>query len=281
VQVTCSYLVCATPRSGSTLLCEALTNTGLAGQPAEYFEALKTSGLPRRPSEYFTHLNDSELTALLQDYTQADDPSSVSTPHIHTDYERYLADVLEKGTTPNGVFGAKVMWGYLDDFVSHLHEITRYRNIPAPEIFTHIFPHLHYITITRQDKIRQAISLWKAIQTQVWREEVIPANQQRPPIKLTFHFAAIDHLIQQIIDHEAAWQNFFAEHNIQPFAVVYEDLAQSYEATACDILRYLRIPIPENFTLIEPQMKQQADALSEEWVQRYVETKQAQEQQSA
>jgi LPS sulfotransferase NodH len=32
-----SYLVCATPRSGSFLLCEALKNTALAGQPEEYF----------------------------------------------------------------------------------------------------------------------------------------------------------------------------------------------------------------------------------------------------
>ena len=48
-----SYLVCATPRSGSTLLCHALDQTGVAGRPAEYFEALSRSGLPRRPHEYF------------------------------------------------------------------------------------------------------------------------------------------------------------------------------------------------------------------------------------
>ena len=46
---TISYLVCATPRSGSTLLCHLLDETGLAGHPEEYFEALRHSGLPRRP----------------------------------------------------------------------------------------------------------------------------------------------------------------------------------------------------------------------------------------
>jgi len=34
---TISNMICATPRSGSTLLCEALRNTGLAGNPDEYF----------------------------------------------------------------------------------------------------------------------------------------------------------------------------------------------------------------------------------------------------
>ena len=47
------YFVCTTPRSGSTVLCEALTLTGVAGRPAEYFEALVHSNLPRQPHEYF------------------------------------------------------------------------------------------------------------------------------------------------------------------------------------------------------------------------------------
>lgn len=32
-----SYLICATPRCGGYLLFEALENTGLAGNPGEYF----------------------------------------------------------------------------------------------------------------------------------------------------------------------------------------------------------------------------------------------------
>jgi flavin reductase (DIM6/NTAB) family NADH-FMN oxidoreductase RutF len=35
-----SYMICATPRTGSTLLCEALHNTGLAGNPDECFETI-------------------------------------------------------------------------------------------------------------------------------------------------------------------------------------------------------------------------------------------------
>ncbi len=62
---TRSYLVCATPRSGSTLLCEALLATGVAGRPREYFEALKETGLPRRPREYFWGLRSPEVIRLL------------------------------------------------------------------------------------------------------------------------------------------------------------------------------------------------------------------------
>ena len=37
METNTSYLICATPRSGSFLLCEALKNTGIAGNPEEYF----------------------------------------------------------------------------------------------------------------------------------------------------------------------------------------------------------------------------------------------------
>ncbi|MBA2345033.1 MAG: hypothetical protein H0V83_08120, partial [Rubrobacter sp.] len=62
-----SYLICATPRSGSTLLCEALGNTGISGRPAEHFEVLLETGRPRRPRDYFQRSNDPNVWALLDD----------------------------------------------------------------------------------------------------------------------------------------------------------------------------------------------------------------------
>jgi LPS sulfotransferase NodH len=46
-----SYLVCATQRSGSTLLCELLKGTRVAGRPEEYFEAKPDTGLPPLPGD--------------------------------------------------------------------------------------------------------------------------------------------------------------------------------------------------------------------------------------
>ena len=58
---TRSYIVCATPRSGSTLVCKALRDTGVAGRPEEYFEALRGTGRPRRPREYFEGVDDRSI----------------------------------------------------------------------------------------------------------------------------------------------------------------------------------------------------------------------------
>jgi trehalose 2-sulfotransferase len=262
---SCSYLICATPRSGSTLLCEALNNTGLAGRPEEYFESLKGSGRPRRPLEYFTGVENPELIALLGG---SEGPPPAYT--TDTDYGEYLARTIEQATTPNGVFGAKVMWNYLNDFVSNLRTIPQYSNLPVPQLFATIFPNLYYITVIRRDKVRQAVSLWKAIQTQAWKiDEDEHPEKQSQHWPLTFNFAAIDHLKLQLEVNEAAWQQFFIQNNIAPFTVIYEDFVSTYEETALQILRHLDIAIPDRPLFSARRMKQQADALSEQWIQRY------------
>ncbi|MFL5661688.1 MAG: Stf0 family sulfotransferase [Ktedonobacteraceae bacterium] len=261
-----SYLICATPRCGSTLLCEALINTGLAGQPKEYFEHLRQTGQPRRPQEYF--LADSAIACQLGDYSRLDDEAKLSECYLGSAYSAYLAQVIEEGTTPNGVFGAKVMWGYLDDFISNLRGIPGYQELPAPDLLSTIFPNLCYIWATRRNKVRQAVSLWRAIQTWTWKQEETDGAHLVAQ-ELLFNFAAIDHLVQQIEAHEAEWQNYFATHDIQPFIVVYEELTEAYEQTALDILYYLRIPLYERLTFNGRRLKQQSDDISEEWVQRY------------
>jgi trehalose 2-sulfotransferase len=269
-----SYLICATPRSGSTLLCEALENTGVAGHPKEYFEALKETGLPRRPKEYFETLENSSVLELLGDYSRLEDVYGEPTLWDGTGYPLYLTTVLDDGTTANGVFGAKMMWEYFGDFIDNMRQIPVYREMPVPDILASVFPNLHYIRVTRCDKVRQAVSLWKAIQTWTWSQDEQSATpDQHTHKELEFHFEAIDHLVQRITAHDAAWEQFFDECGVQPCTVVYEELALAYEETALSILQYLHIPIPEGLVFGERHMKQQSDSLSEEWVRRYMELK--------
>jgi trehalose 2-sulfotransferase len=268
VQPHTSYLVCATARSGSTLLCEALKNTGLAGQPEEYFLPLN--------EDFFSK----ELWGV-------------------SSYADYIARVIKEGTSSNGVFGAKMMWAHFDDFVGKLRSIPGYERLPVPELLSTVFPNLHYIWITRSDKVRQAVSYAKAIQSDVWaivdetskislsgsrlresymknlkRSDRIEASDK--PLchssftkELEFDFAHIDFLLGRIKSHEAAWQRYFAENGIKPYTVVYEDLAVAYEQTAIEILHELNVSVSEALKILPRSMKRQADTLSEEWIQHY------------
>jgi LPS sulfotransferase NodH len=234
-----SYLICTTHRTGSTLLCEALKTTGLAGRPEEYF------------------WRDYERMWRQRWGTQT--------------YRDYLAAALARTTTPNGVFGAKVMWAYLHDFVGKVRQLPEYDNLPISALLSTLFPNLHYIYITRRDKVRQAISLWRAVQTQVWAEftDELVAPAQEP----VFDFASIEHRRQNILRHETAWQRYFAGCGVTPFTVVYEDLITARESITLDILRYLGVSIPADLSFGPRRMRKQADALTEEWVRRYYQLK--------
>ncbi len=118
-----SYLICATPRSGSTLLCDALDGTGIAGHPEEHFEVLLETGQPRQPRDYFQRSNDPEVWALLDDPEfqdvlgeyggrYAEHPARRDPSWRRPDFERLVEEALRKGTTENCVLGTKIMWAY-------------------------------------------------------------------------------------------------------------------------------------------------------------------------
>src|SRR5687767_6906049 len=93
-----AYLVCATPRSGSTLLCEALKATGVAGRPGEYFESVVATGRPPRPEAYLEGLDDPEALALLGGAAAPEPPPYSSLDGVAS-YAEHLERVREWGTT--------------------------------------------------------------------------------------------------------------------------------------------------------------------------------------
>ncbi|MFL5846370.1 MAG: Stf0 family sulfotransferase [Solirubrobacteraceae bacterium] len=264
---TCSYLVCATPRSGSTLLCHLLGQTGVAGRPEEYFEALQHSGLPRRPDEYFDrerHANIVERLAFreMPDERQERTPNELWDPAT---YDRYLAWALEEGTTPNGVFGAKLMWGYLGDFATLLRGIEGLGALPVPQLLDAVFPGLRYVQITREDKVRQAVSLWKAVQTQAWRRE---GGATAPRVEPEFSFRAINYLVRLLTAHDASWDAYFLGLGEEPLKVTYEELAAAPAPVVTRVLEHLGIDVPDDLGIDAPRLEVQADELSEDWVRR-------------
>ncbi len=263
---TRSYLVCATPRSGSTLLCDLLDQTGIAGHPEEYFEALRHSGLPRRPHEYFDperHANIVERLAFREMPEGAATPSDLWRPET---YDRYLAWALDEGTTCNGVFGAKLMWGYLGDFATLLRGIDGMAGLPVPELLGRAFPDLHYVRITRQDKVRQAVSLWRAVQTQAWQRE--PGERDAPAREPVFSFRAINFLVRQLTAHDASWDAYFLGLGQEPLKLTYEELAEAHEPVIRRVLEHLGLPVPAELGFDRPRLTIQADELSESWVAR-------------
>jgi trehalose 2-sulfotransferase len=270
---TRSYLVCATPRSGSTLLCETLERTGVAGRPREYFEALKETGVPRRPREYFWGLRSPEVIRLLPADAQIDREAERLPTWSRDDYALHLAAVLREGTTANGVFASKLMWSYFNDFLELMRGIPRFGGMGDGSLLNAAFPEVRYVFVSRSDKVRQAVSLWRALQTWVWRKGEGQGSQEPlPERRAVYSFDAIDHLLDQLRRHEDAWRGFFFRIGQQPLSLFYEDVAGDLEGSVGRVLNMLGVERPPTATATgKPAMSRQSDELSESWVQNYLE----------
>lgn len=260
---TDSYFVCATPRTGSSLLLGLLESTGIAGHPQAYF---------RTPDE--------PLWA-----------ARWRIPHRwagggsgHFAYPDYLRAALTHGRTANGVFGAKLMWGTTD-------ELTRKLGTVHPELtgqdlplLNRVFGRTRFIWLRRDDLLAQAVSWLRAEQTRRWYiggngeivakdvdrvvDEQAVDEQEVDEQAARFDPDRIGQLIRTAEQHNAAWREWFSSCGVRPYEVRYEDLDVDQTGVTHGILRFLGLD-PADARPVVAQHVRQADALNEQWITRY------------
>jgi LPS sulfotransferase NodH len=231
-----SYTIWFSQRTGSTLLCKALEATEIAGKPNEWL-------LPSNLLEHYALNTYSELQAHL----------------------------WQMGSTTNGVFGLKYSWSE-PHFSRTLETLRNFPHCPpnaGPRALTweHAFPHSRHIFMTRRNKVRLAVSWWKAIKTQEWHRAQGTAASPAD-LSEAYSFEAIDHLYCESTMREAGIQEFFSEAHIVPLTVVYEDFIQAYEETVRRVLAYLELSSTP-VTIASPYYARLADDISETWVERF------------
>lgn len=239
-----SYLVCATHRSGSNLFCQSLWLSELAGFPQECFSPTRS---PVIAEEY-------GLT-----------PPEES-------FSLYLRSLLAKRQTNNQVFGAKIMWKHVDWFREQLladDQYTGTRSENPADVLKDAFPDLKYFWVRRRDKVRQAISLYKAKQTKIYNSMQEDNGQGAGEVELVYNFDAIHKEVKRFEKEEGEWQKFFQDNQIAPYVVEYENFVKEYEETALGALRFLGVDVPVTYEQPKSHYRQLADSVNDEWYTRY------------
>lgn len=128
-----------------------------------------------------------------------------------------------------------------------------------------LFPNLQIVYIERQDKIMQAVSLYKATVTQQWHQldhehlQLVQQNFSPDINKIIF-------LKNQLEQDCAKWQAHFKLIKAQPYCVSYEDFDQNPERVLKDVYLYLENqPYHGDITL---NYKKLRDQVSEDWGER-------------
>jgi len=247
-----SYFICATPRSGSTLLCERLTASGIAGSPSEWMLP-SNEGLAR------------EMFGIAPRFA---DPT-------------YFAELLTGTASPNGVFGAKLMWPQMAQLLRG--ELWNLR-IGPPQAGIITLPDLRYIRIVRRDRVRQAVSFLLAQRTNRWQRlatqndplvaaaqragfetgDNVPAGWTLPDIRAMLadpqqRMGLLDDIaacLTEIEQQSREWDRFFAAFRAAPCNVEYEDLVANPAAVLARVLRFLDLerlaPIDFSRGLLQP-----------------------------
>ncbi len=177
--------------------------------------------------------------------------------------------MLQRGTSRNGVFGAKMMWNYFDDFRARVAELPGLDGLTFTEALDEVFPQLRIIFVRRRDKVPQAVSLWKAIQTQQWRTDSEATNGQsastRTP-ELSYDFEAIGYLLERAAPVGCPLGGLVPRDRREPIRVFYEEFVESRAVTVGRVLDELGIDPPNRTAR---RMQRQADDLSRHWVTRF------------
>jgi LPS sulfotransferase NodH len=202
-------------------------------------------------------------------------PDLLSTFH-KANYNELQEYLYKLGTTSNAVFGTNHSY-YEPHFSQLMETLRKFPACPKEEtrrtaIWETVLPNHRHIFMTRRNKIRLAVSWWRAIQSGEWH---VPHGEQRKPVDLSdkYSFDAINHLYNECSMREAGIQEFFAEGGITPLNIFYEDFIQNYEGTVHGILDYLELD-SKSITIAPPALVKTADAVAEEWIQRFREERQ-------
>jgi LPS sulfotransferase NodH len=241
-----SYILCATPRSGSTLLCDLLATTGIAGEPDSYFmDNVDPAwagrwGLPAREGK-------------------------AKAAHAR----RFLDAVLKAGRGETPVFGLRLMHRNLGDILAMSDRAFPGLATDSARLRA-AFGDILFVHLARRDRLAQAVSLVKAEQTGLWHiaQDGTEVERLAPPQPPAYDFDRIAATLSDLEAQNAGWTAWFAAEGITPFPLWYEDLSADPAGAVVRICRALGTPAPD-LGRLAPTVAKLADATSADWVRRF------------
>ncbi len=241
-----SYVICMTPRSGSTLLCDLLAGTGVAGKPASYFRRQSIPSWAERlgvPANRF-----------------ADEP---------TFHRAYLAAVLREASTKSGIRGIRLMWESAGELFALLRRLNS-GSLTDAVLIEKTFGSTKYVHLSRQDKLAQAVSLYKARHSGLWHIATDGTERERtmPHRAAIYDRARLAECVAELRGHDTAWTRWFGAQNIEPTEITYEALAAEPSAVLTKLLSRLGLN-PADAAVVKPETGKLSNSESVDWIERY------------
>lgn len=241
-----SYVICTSPRSGSTMLCKLLAATGVAGAPDSHFH---------QPS----------IEAWLKTY-RLDHSAFATREEALT---AIFAAAKRRGTGDTDVFGLRLQHDSLSFFLDQLQVLHPSRNSDR-ERFEAEFGTTLFVYLKRDDPLDQAISRLLAEQTGLWHRHADGTDLERttPTRPPGYDFATLKRYRHQAVAQNAQWCQWFDDQAIAPLTIAYEHLAEHPNAVVSQILTRLGLG-DARAASIENQTAKLANETNLAWRERF------------
>lgn len=234
------YVIASSPRTGSTLLARLLWDTGLVGAPKEYLN-------PMQLRDWGLRLGSPPATWALS-LMRGHAVGLAGRPPLCPDPDKHLREVVKRRTGPSGHFGLKL----------HFHHFEQH----CPEgIAPLLGAEPKWIHITRNDRLAQAISWDRAMQSGQWA-----AHQRGPRLPQRYSRRRIQSALDRIEAQEAGWKRVLADKPV--LHLDYEQLVQDKVGTLRACLAWLGVEA-QAVALPADGLTKQSDGVSAEWKQRF------------
>lgn len=132
------------------------------------------------------------------------------------------------------------------------------------------FGRTHFIHLTRQDKLAQAVSYIRAQQSGLWHRHADGSELERLSAETdpVYDAAAIAAQIAEFEAFEQVWSNWFDCNGIDPLLLTYEDLAASPSQVLRQVLAFLELDERRAET-VSPSVEPLSDAVNADWMARF------------
>lgn len=241
-----SFIICTSPRSGSTLLCKLLSATKIAGNPGSHFHT---------PS----------VARWLEVYELADANFATERDAVAAIFEA----ARERGTSDTGIFGLRLQRGSVDFFLQQLGILFAHKSDDRDRIEAAFGPTL-FIHLSRSDKLDQAISYVKASQTGLWHKAPDGTELERlsAPSEPFYDAGAIAKYTAKFSAMDEAWRGWFEHQKISPMELSYDDLSADPIGQLGVVLA--KLGLDGNVARqIELPVAKLADATNQQWADRF------------
>jgi LPS sulfotransferase NodH len=137
----------------------------------------------------------------------------------------YLDGIRAQGEAGTGLFGLRIMYENLGEMLALLAKLYPDMQLPQ-QLIASEFGQPLYISLSREDKVAQAVSLFKAEQTGLWHIAADGSEIERTGDYQDAVYDAdrISILVDEIARHDREWQQWFLLQGIEPLRLTYEHL---------------------------------------------------------